>query len=143
LSTETALYVFAIPFAISGLLYVIALRRARGALRPDAVLPPAASRKQNLRNLPMGIGIVVLCGLIAILGPRCNNWGRWAGHPPTVEHRSELLEITSPQFHCPVDQLVISPEGDIGARVTGCGSNTHLCWRQPARHWKFAWLPCE
>ena len=96
------------------------------------------------KSRPLGRWLVLLLVLAAIplLAPRCDAW-HWSRHPPVEEHRRELLETVSKQFRCPQDQLTVSPEGSTGAAVVGCGSSTHLCWRQLARLWPHAWQPCE
>ena len=99
---------------------------------------PARS-KTNL--LWQGLALVVFLGSIPLLAPWCNSW-HWSRHPPVEEHRRELIELTSKQFNCPPEELVITPSGDVGAEVRGCGGWTKLCWRQPARLWPHAWRDC-
>jgi hypothetical protein len=132
----------AISLAIGVWAYFATRAKSQDSSNMEPAPPPKPTSGQAPRNLGLGIGIVVICGLLAAFTSWCNGW-HWTRHPPTQEHRQELLEVTSKQFHCPIDQLVVSPEGEIGAKVTGCGGETHLCWRQPARLWKFSWLPCE
>jgi hypothetical protein len=66
----------------------------------------------------------------------------WSRHPPSIEHRSELLEAASHQLQCPAEQLTIEPYGDTGAQVTGCEGKARLCWRKTSRYSSPAWLGC-
>jgi hypothetical protein len=83
---------------------------------------------------------LALCLLLCVSA--CDSW-HWKRHPPTKEHAGELIEAVSRQFRCPAEQLVVTPVGTTGADVTGCGSSTRLCWRQPARLWPRRWMECE
>ena len=143
MSWQAIFYALLAVTVVMGARFYLAARRGdRDSSPVESGLPPRPTSARGFRNLGLGLGIVAFCALLALFAPWCNDW-HWSHHPPSEEHRRELLDITSRQFQCPIHQLVVFPEGRIGARVTGCGANTHLCWRQPARLWKYAWLPCE
>ena len=138
--------------------YYLTLKRGRrgGAAQgaPLAVdhvrVAEGGERPKKRQPILTYVGVLVLLLSIPLLTPWCNSW-YWARHPPTQEHRQELVETVSRQFQCPADQLEITPHGEIGAFVVGCGASTRLCWRKlahlvlPSRVWlgPSAWLPCE
>jgi hypothetical protein len=91
-------------------------------------------------NWPVFV-MILLLGMIPVVAPWCNSW-HWSRHPPTVEHRRELIELAAKQFRCPPEELAITASGEIGAEVRGCGGWTKLCWRQLTRLGPFAWREC-
>jgi hypothetical protein len=145
----------------SAFTYYFTLRRTRrGSASPVEERPVKPARKgmrpQDKRQLVLGLGIVAVLGSIALIAPRWNEW-HWAHHPPAVEHRRELIDQVSRQFQCPADQLKVTPDGEIGATVSGCGAWTRLCWQQrghlvTATRQKYGngvwigpyeWMPCQ
>jgi len=112
------------------------------AMSANLTLMPSPAPKPKGTPLVVGLALVLFLASIPIIAPRVNAW-HWSRHPPVEEHRHELLEMVSKQFRCPLEELVVSPVGSIGASVVGCGGSTKLCWRQPAKGWPYAWLTCE
>jgi hypothetical protein len=87
------------------------------------------------------VGIIVVFAAGALLWRPVSTW-YLARNPPAREHRSKLLEAASKELHCPVEQLVIEPFGDNGAKVTGCGGSTQLCWGRTNRSGPPGWIGC-
>ncbi len=87
------------------------------------------------------VGIVVLFIVGVLLWRPVSTWYA-ARHPPAIEHRGALIEAASKELHCPAEQLAVEPFGDNGAKVTGCGGNTRLCWRTTTRYGALSWLGC-
>jgi hypothetical protein len=129
-----------LTLAIVVVCWVLALRhrRSRGGPTPAE----ATAERASLRNLPLYVAFLVCLAAFAILAPYCDRWG-WSRHPPAVEHRRELLETVAKQLRCPPEALLVTPAGDTGADVTGCGGSTHLCWRRLTRSGPRSWMACE
>lgn len=93
------------------------------------------------------VGIVALFAAGVLLWRPVSTW-YLARHPPSSEHRRELLDAASKELHCPTDQLAIVPPTtetlrDGSAKVTGCGGNTQLCWGRTGRSGPPRWMGCH
>jgi hypothetical protein len=111
--------------------------------RENALAAEPVAGKVPLSSQPLVWVVGTMVGLPAfllLLRP-CNTW-YWSRHPPTIEHRSELLDTASKALHCPAEQLTIKPFGDTGADVTGCDRTTRSCWGRSSRYEPNAWTRC-
>jgi hypothetical protein len=133
---------------VQGLLAILFLagyarrrRREKTTATEPGAAPPAETFAWHPQSWAWPAGIIVLFAAGMLLWRPVSTW-YWSRHPPSSEHRSELLEAASKQLRCPVEQLTIEPFEDTGAKVTGCGGNTRLCWRTTSRYGAPSWLGC-
>jgi hypothetical protein len=116
-------------------------RRAKTAALESGAAPTAETVGPGPQSWLWVAGAMLLFAAVLLLWRPVSTW-YWSRHPPSIEHRSELLEAASKELRCPAEQLTIEPFEDTGANVTGCERNTRLCWRVPSRYQGPAWLAC-
>jgi len=123
------------------LVFALHAQRSRGdkTIAPASSAPPAADPYAwHPQSWAWPVGMIVLFAGGAWLWRPVSNW-YGDRHPPALEHRKTLLETASKQLHCPIEQLTVESVGHKGAKVTGCGGNTQLCYggRHPV------WVGCS
>lgn len=132
--------IVAVQGALVAVLYLARARRARRGQQTDTTtMSPHA--------WAWPVGIVVLFAAVLLLRRPCTAWYS-SRHPPTVEHRTELLQTASTQLRCPAEQLTIEAfthevSGSAGAKVTGCGGSTQFCWGRTNRSGPPRWMACD
>ena len=116
--------------------------------RRDKAIATASVEESTAETVARGLqswvwvaGTMVFFAAALLLWRPVSTW-YWSRHPPSIEHRSELLDAASKELRCPAERLTVAPFGDTGAKVSGCDGSTRLCWRTPNRYQGPAWLGC-